>query len=88
MRIPLTSNDDSLYVGTFFVGTPAKPIKAIIDTGSEHMAISSDLCTNCPSKAYSLAQSTSKKLISNDTKSVIYGSAKFEGKETQDHLCL
>lgn len=26
--------------------------------------------------------------MSNDTKNVLYGSAKFEGKETQDKTCL
>ena len=59
-----------------------------MDTGSEHLAIASDLCTNCPSKPYSLSQSNTTQVLSNDTKKVIYGSAKFEGKETQDRTCL
>ena len=75
-------------MATFYVGTPSKPVKVIIDTGSEHLAISSDLCENCPTKPYSLTQSTTKELLSNETSSVIYGSAKFEGKPTQDKTCM
>jgi len=69
-------------LGTLYVGNPEKPVRVILDTGSEHLAIASDLCENCPNKPYSLAASTSKTILSNDTKSVLYGSAKFEGKET------
>lgn len=60
----------------------------IFDTGSEHLAIASDLCKDCPTKPYSLAASTSGNLLSNDTKTVLYGSAKFAGKETQDKACV
>jgi len=70
------------------MGTPSKPVRVIIDTGSEHLAVASDLCTNCPSKPYSLAQSSSKTLLSESTDKVVYGSAKFEGKETQDMTCI
>ena len=60
----------------------------MLDTGSEHMAVSSDICSNCPTKPYSLAGSSSKKVVSDDTQTVIYGSAKFTGKETQDRACM
>lgn len=60
----------------------------MLDTGSEHLAIASDLCKNCASKPYSLAASTTKKVLSEDTKTVIYGTAKFTGKETQDKTCI
>ena len=75
-------------MGTIYVGSQSKAVRVILDTGSEHLAIASDLCTNCPNKPYSLAASTSKKILSEDSKSVLYGSAKFEGKETQDKTCL
>lgn len=75
-------------MGTFFVGSPSKPVRVIFDTGSEHLAIASDMCKNCPSKPYSLAQSTTKHLLSKDTQTVIYGSAKLKGKETQDRTCM
>ena len=88
IKIDLSQTPDGLFMGTFFVGTPGKAVKVILDTGSEHLAISSDMCDNCPTKPYSLAQSTSKQLLSNDSQSVVYGSAKFEGKETQDRTCL
>jgi hypothetical protein len=52
------------------------------------MAVSSDICSNCPTKPYSLAGSSSKKVVSDDTQTVIYGSAKFTGKETQDRACM
>jgi len=51
----LVQSPDSLLVGTLFMGTPGKPVRVIVDTGSEHLAIASDLCTNCPNKPYSLA---------------------------------
>lgn len=70
------------------MGTPGKAVRVIMDTGSEHLAVASDLCTNCPNKPYSLAQSSSQTLISNSTDKVVYGSAKFEGKETQDKTCI
>mmetsp|Transcript_41860 Transcript_41860/g.64047 ORF Transcript_41860/g.64047 Transcript_41860/m.64047 type:complete len:211 (-) Transcript_41860:412-1044(-) len=46
------------------------------------------MCTNCPTKPYSLTQSKTHELLSNETKSVVYGSAKFAGKETKDKMCL
>lgn len=75
-------------MATFYLGTPGKPVRVILDTGSEHLAVASDLCENCPTKPYSLQQSTSTQLLSNDTSSVVYGSAKFEGKQTQDKTCM
>jgi len=71
-----------------YIGTPGKPVRVIFDTGSEHLAIASDLCADCPSKPYSLAQSKGGEFLSNDTKKVVYGSARFEGKETKDRTCL
>jgi len=84
----LSINQDNLFMGTFYVGTPSKPVNVILDTGSEHMAVSSDQCANCPTKPYVLAESKTNKFLSNETKSVIYGSAKFEGKETEDKTCV
>lgn len=71
-------------MANIYLGTPSKKIRVILDTGSEHLAVASDLCTNCTSKSYSLAESTTKNIVSNEIESVIYGSAKFEGKETED----
>lgn len=88
IRIDLQPNADNLFMGTFYVGTPGKAVRVILDTGSEHLAVASDLCENCPTKPYSLQQSSSKQLLSNETSSVIYGSAKFEGKQTEDRTCL
>lgn len=75
-------------MATFFIGTPGKPVRVILDTGSEHLAVASDLCENCPTKPYSLAQSKTNQLLSNETSSVVYGSAKFEGKQTEDKTCM
>lgn len=88
LRIDLSSNEDSLYVGSLYLGTPSQPVKVIFDTGSEHLAVSSDLCSGCKSKAFTLAQSKTQQLLSQETKTVVYGSAKFEGKETQDRTCI
>lgn len=88
LRVDLTANDDSLYVGTLFLGSPSQPVRVIFDTGSEHLAVSTEMCKDCKSKAFTLSQSTSKKMLSDDLKEVVYGSAKFKGKETQDKACV
>lgn len=54
VRLDLKPNADNLFMGTFYVGTPGKAVRVILDTGSEHLAIASDLCENCPTKPYSL----------------------------------
>ena len=54
-------------MANIYVGSPSKMIRVILDTGSEHLAVASDLCTNCPTKSYSLAESTSKQILSNET---------------------
>lgn len=82
LKIALSSSPDSLYIGTLYIGSPEKPVRVIFDTGSEHLAVASDMCKDCPTKPYSLAASNSSNLLSNDTKTVLYGSAKFAGKET------
>ena len=88
IKTKLTQNSDNLFTGTVYLGTPGTPVRVIFDTGSEHLAIASNFCTNCPNKPYNLVQSKTNKVLSNETKSVIYGSANFEGKETQDKACL
>ena len=50
--------------------------------------MASNLCAGCEHKAYNLAQSKATKQLSEDSKTVVYGSAKFEGKETQDKTCI
>lgn len=87
LRVDLTANDDSLYVGTLFLGSPPQPVRVIFDTGSEHLAISTEMCKDCKTKAFTLSQSTTKKL-SDDLVEVVYGSAKFKGKATQDKACV
>ena len=88
IKIALSSSPDSLFIGTLFIGSPEKQVRVIFDTGSEHLAIASDMCKDCPTKPYSLAASNSSNLLSNDTKTVLYGSAKFAGKETADRACV
>ena len=47
LRVNLESQDDALYVGTLYVGAPnSQPVRVIFDTGSEHLAITSALCSN------------------------------------------
>lgn len=88
IRIDLVQNEENLIEGKIYIGTPGKPVSLVLDTGSEHMAVASDLCSNCPSKPYSLAGSSSNHLLSNDTNTVTYGSAEFTGKETEDRTCM
>ena len=88
LRVDLSANDDSLYVGTLYLGSPSQPVRVIFDTGSEHLAVATELCKDCKNKAFTLAQSKTKKMLSDDSKKVLYGSAKFQGKETQDKTCI
>lgn len=46
MRVELTNDDGAGYVGTIFVGTPPRPSKVIFDTGSDYLALTSDLCND------------------------------------------
>lgn len=43
-KVPLKNEDGSGYVGTIFVGSEEKPINVLFDTGSDYLAITSDLC--------------------------------------------
>ena len=54
-------------MANIYVGTPSKLVRVILDTGSEHLAVASDLCINCPTKPYSLAESSTKNILSNET---------------------
>ena len=55
VRVPLTPSKDSLYTGTMFIGTPSQPVRVIFDTGSEHLAVASNLCKDCATKSYNMA---------------------------------
>lgn len=43
-RVELTNDEGEGYVGTIYVGSEEKPIKVLFDTGSDFLAITSDLC--------------------------------------------
>ena len=40
----LTNEDGAGYVGTIFMGSNDAPVKVLFDTGSDFLAITSDLC--------------------------------------------
>ena len=88
LKVDLAPTSDNLYAGQISIGSPSQALRVIFDTGSEHLAVASNLCTDCQSKAYNLAQSKTTTQLSQDTKKVIYGSASFEGQETQDKTCV
>ena len=46
VRVELKNDDGAGYVGTIFVGTPPRPSKVIFDTGSDYLALTSDLCND------------------------------------------
>ena len=57
LRVNLESQDDALYVGTLYVGAPnSQPVRVIFDTGSEHLAITSNLCSNQTAGKYHFEQ--------------------------------
>ena len=40
----MESKDGALYVGKIFVAEGLQPIRMIFDTGSDYMAVTSNLC--------------------------------------------
>lgn len=40
----LTNEDGAGYVGTIYMGSEDTPVKVLFDTGSDYLAITSDLC--------------------------------------------
>ena len=43
-RVNLENNDGAGYVGTIFLGSEEQPAKVLFDTGSDYLAVTSDLC--------------------------------------------
>jgi hypothetical protein len=43
-RVELKNEEGEGYVGTIYVGSEEKPINVLFDTGSDFLAITSDLC--------------------------------------------
>lgn len=43
-RVDLTNEDGAGYVGTIYMGSEESPVKVLFDTGSDFLAITSDLC--------------------------------------------
>jgi hypothetical protein len=42
--VDLTNEDGAGYVGTIYMGSDETPVKVLFDTGSDYLAITSDLC--------------------------------------------
>jgi len=45
-RVDLTNEDGAGYVGTIFLGSNETPARVLFDTGSDFLAVTSDLCLN------------------------------------------
>jgi hypothetical protein len=43
-RVDLTNEDGAGYVGTIFLGSNETPARVLFDTGSDFLAVTSDLC--------------------------------------------
>jgi hypothetical protein len=43
-RVDLTNEDGAGYVGTIYLGSEETPVKVLFDTGSDFLAVTSDLC--------------------------------------------
>lgn len=53
LKVPLESINDSLFVGTIFIGSPvSQPARVVFDTGSEYLAVTSALCDDKLAKNY------------------------------------
>lgn len=55
-RVDLTNEDGAGYVGTIYMGSEQTPIKVLFDTGSDFLAITSDLCLNATLGKQELAE--------------------------------
>ena len=57
MRVNLESQDDALYIGTLYLGAPkGQEVRVIFDTGSEHLAVTGNLCNNKSAGYYHFGQ--------------------------------
>lgn len=45
-RVNLSNDDGAGYVGTIYVGSNERPAKVLFDTGSDYLALTSDLCND------------------------------------------
>jgi hypothetical protein len=43
-RVNLENSDGSGYIGTIFLGSEEQPARVLFDTGSDYLAVTSDLC--------------------------------------------
>ena len=43
-KVDLENEDGAGYVGTIFLGSDNQPAKVLFDTGSDFLAVTSDLC--------------------------------------------
>ena len=43
-KVALKNEDGDGYVGTIYLGSEEKPVSVLFDTGSDYLAITSDLC--------------------------------------------
>ena len=64
LRVNLESEDDSLYVGTIFIGAPhSMSARVVFDTGSEQLAVTGALCDNKTAGKYHFSQEQFSKKI-------------------------
>jgi hypothetical protein len=45
-RVDLTNDDGAGYVGTIYLGSEEQPARVLFDTGSDYLAVTSDLCND------------------------------------------
>lgn len=43
-RVELENNDGAGYIGTIYLGSEEQPARVLFDTGSDYLAVTSDLC--------------------------------------------
>lgn len=43
-RVDLTNDDGAGYIGTIYLGSDEQPARVLFDTGSDYLAVTSDLC--------------------------------------------
>jgi hypothetical protein len=45
-RVDLQNDDGAGYIGTIYLGSDEQPARVLFDTGSDYLAVTSDLCND------------------------------------------
>jgi len=87
-RVEMKNILNSQYLADMYFGGPeSQKATVVFDTGSNWLAVTTQMCDSCKSKAYDTTKST-KKSTNNETIEQKYGAAYLSGIKYNDDVCL